>query len=256
MILTADYHTHTKYSHGKGTILQNAYMAKEKNLSYIGIADHGFSHPAFGLSKRKLPKMQKECIDATNETGVKVLLGVESNVVSDSGLIDASKYYDYFDILLCGIHKFILYRPKTMVSLFARNYLTNVLKCKPSKSLIKENTKTFINVVKNNPIDIITHLNYCCFSDSLEVAKVCADYGTYLEISAKKEHLNIEEWQNIVNKTSCRFIISSDAHSPSRVGDFELAKSVIKKAGIPLDRIDNIDGRLPDFRFKKFKEQR
>ena len=32
MILTADYHTHTVFSHGKGKIIDNAIIAKEKGL--------------------------------------------------------------------------------------------------------------------------------------------------------------------------------------------------------------------------------
>ena len=56
MILTGDYHTHTKFSHGKGTIYDNALMAKKIGLKEIGISDHGFSHPAFGLRKRYLKK--------------------------------------------------------------------------------------------------------------------------------------------------------------------------------------------------------
>ena len=45
MKLTADYHTHTIFSHGKGTILENALSAKEIGLKSIAITDHGFSHP-------------------------------------------------------------------------------------------------------------------------------------------------------------------------------------------------------------------
>jgi len=51
MILTADYHTHTPYSHGKGTVMENAARAKELGLKQIGITDHGFSHLAFGLMR-------------------------------------------------------------------------------------------------------------------------------------------------------------------------------------------------------------
>ena len=32
MILTSDYHTHTVFSHGKGNIIDNALVAKEKGL--------------------------------------------------------------------------------------------------------------------------------------------------------------------------------------------------------------------------------
>ena len=76
MILTGDYHTHTKYSHGKGTVLENACGAKEKGLKEIGISDHGFSHPAFGLTKRKLGGLKTDCENATKQTGVKVLRGI------------------------------------------------------------------------------------------------------------------------------------------------------------------------------------
>ena len=55
MILTADYHTHTPYSHGKGTVEENAARAKELGLKQIGITDHGFSHLAFGLKRKKVP---------------------------------------------------------------------------------------------------------------------------------------------------------------------------------------------------------
>ena len=51
MILTADYHTHTPYSHGKNTVLENAVAAKEKGLKQLGITDHGFNHLLFGLKR-------------------------------------------------------------------------------------------------------------------------------------------------------------------------------------------------------------
>ena len=34
MKLTADFHTHTKYSHGKGSVLENALVAKRENKEY------------------------------------------------------------------------------------------------------------------------------------------------------------------------------------------------------------------------------
>ena len=41
MILTADYHTHTPYSHGKNTVLENAQAAKKLGLKQLAITDHG-----------------------------------------------------------------------------------------------------------------------------------------------------------------------------------------------------------------------
>ena len=257
MILSSDYHTHTVYSHGKGTILENALVAKEKGLIELGISDHGFSHPAFRVSKRKLPNMRKECQEAQEKTGVKVLLGIESNIVGIDGTVDLKeKLYDEFDIFLAGIHVFILYKIDTIFPLFARNfYHSKIDKKHIPKSLIKTNTKTFINVIKKNPVDIITHLNFRCFADAVEVAKAARDYGTYIELNSKKTHLSDEEL-NAVAETGVKFIISSDAHSSDRVGEISLIEKTLERVNINKEQIMNIDGRIPTMRFKSFKEGR
>ena len=256
MILSSDYHTHTVYSHGKGQIIDNALVAKEKGLKEIGISDHGFSHPAFGLTKRKLPKMRVECDLATKQTGVNVLLGIESNIIGTDGTVDLKpKTYDYFDIFLAGIHKFVMYKFGTAFSLFIPNFFSSTFnKKKISKSLIKNNTKTFINVIKNNPVDVITHVNFCCFADAVEVAKAAADYGTYIELNAKKTHLTDEELFNVA-KTGVNFVISSDAHTPDRVGEISLVEKLLQRVSVPESQIANINGKLPKMRFKSFKEK-
>lgn len=255
MILSSDYHTHTVYSHGKGQIIDNAVVAKEKGLKEIGISDHGFAHPAFGLTKKKLPKMRKECDFATEQTGVKVLLGIESNIIGTDGTVDLKpKLYDNFDIFLAGIHKFVLYKFGTAFSLFLPNFLNSTFNKKQvSKSLIKTNTKTFINVIKNNPVDVITHVNFCCFADAVEVAKAAADYGTYIELNSKKTHLSDEELFAVA-KTGVKFVISSDAHSPNRVGEISLVDKLLQRVNIPEGQIANVNGKLPTMRFKTFKE--
>jgi putative hydrolase len=257
MKLTVDYHTHTIFSHGKGTILQNAEQAEQKGLFEIAITDHGFSHPAFRISKSKLPKMRKLCQEAEKSTGVKVLLGIESNILGISGKTDLKqKDYDKFDIFLAGIHKFILYDGlKEWFKLYGANLLTRKFKDKPSKSLIERNTKIYINTIKNNPIDILAHPNYCFFADAVEVAKCCRDYGTLFEIDARKTHLSDEEWVNVAN-TGVNFIINSDAHVPCKIAEIEHAYKMIERTGISKSQIVNIDGKIPtNLRFKQFKDK-
>ena len=254
MKLTADYHTHTKYSHGKGTVLENAMVAKEMGLKEIGITDHGFAHPAFGLNKGKVPHLKADCVDATLKTGVKVLVGVESNIIGVDGTVDLkSKMYDDFDIFLAGFHKFVMYKPSTLFSTFIPNFIHSTFKCKNApKSLVKRNTKAYINVIKNNPVDIITHINFCVYADPVEVAKCAADYGTYIELNSKKTHLTDEELFAL-SKTGVNFVIDSDAHSPQRVGEISLVEQLLDRVNVPKNRIKNIDGNLPDFRFMAYK---
>ena len=254
MNLNADYHTHTVFSHGKGDVIDNARTAAEKGLKELGIADHGFAHPAFGLRKRKLPELKKRIENAKKETGVNVLLGIESNIIGTDGTTDLKpELYDDFDIFLAGVHKFVKYKFGTAFSLFLPNLFNSAVKKKDvPKSLIRRNTQTYINVIKNNPVDVITHLNFCCFADAAEVAKAAADYGTYIELNSKKVHLSDDELYEVL-KTDVKFVINSDAHSPSRVGEISLVEKMLERTGFPTERIANIDGRLPEFRFAEFK---
>ncbi len=256
MILTADYHTHTPYSHGKNTVYENAKAAKDKGLKQIAITDHGFNHLLFGLKRKRLSDLRSEINEAEHFTGVKVLMGMESNIISLSGKTDMKESdLKYFDVYLCGIHEVLRFASfSDMFNIFFKNYAAYKFGKKPSQKVIENTTKAYINVIKNNPVDILTHINYKCYCNLNEVAKCCADYGTYIEINTKKRHISAEEL-NSMAQTGARFVIDSDAHSADRVGDTKIADELLAEADIPLDLIDNIDGRLPRFRFAEYKEK-
>ena len=256
MILTGDYHTHTPYSHGKHTVAQNAEQAKAIGLQQIGIADHGFSHVAFGIRRRQVAAYRAECQAAAQQFGIDVLVGIEANIRGIDGKADLTeKDYENFDLYLCGKHVFIWYDTfADMVRYGGGNFNADKFG-KPSKKLIDYNTKAYINTIKNNPIDAVTHLNFTCPANALEVAKCAADYGTYIELNSKKTHLTDEELNEIIVKTDARFIIDSDAHSKDRVGDTRLVEEQLARLNFPMERIDNIDGRTPVFRFAEFKKR-
>ncbi len=257
MILTGDYHTHTPYSHGKHTVAENTERAKELGLKQIGIADHGFAHTAFGISRRDIPAYRAECEAATKAYGVEVLVGIEANILGTDGRTDLQeKDFESFDLYLCGKHVCVRYgKCSDFWGYGCANFLADKL-IKPSKKLIQRNTLAYINAIKNNPVDAITHLNYKCPANALEVAKCAADYGTYIELNSKKTHLTDDELCEIAQKTSARFLIDSDAHSKERVGDKTLVEAQLARIEFPLDRIDNIDGRYPNFRFAEYKKHR
>ena len=55
-----DHHTHTIYSHGKGTIEDNVKAAIAKGLESVAITDHGPGHLTYGIDRNKLPQMRAE----------------------------------------------------------------------------------------------------------------------------------------------------------------------------------------------------
>lgn len=228
--------------------------AKKLGLKEIAVTDHGFNHLLFGLKRRRLPDLRAEVEEAKKLTGLNVLMGMESNLISLSGDTDMKESDLFaFDIYLCGVHEVLRYASLADgYNIMLKNYVAYKRGRRPSPEVVQLTTRAYVNAVKKNPIDILTHVNYKCCCDLKEVAKVCADYGTYIEINTKKRHISAEEL-DLMASAGVRFVIDSDAHSADRVGDTQIADSLLAEADMPLSQIDNIEGRLPEFRFAEFK---
>lgn len=244
----ADYHTHTTYSHGTGSIEDNVKHAEEIGLKEIAITDHGLGHIVFGLKRRKLDEMRKE-IDRLNSIyKVKTYLGIESDIISAKGAIDLKESdYEKFDIILCGFHKCVW--PKTPAAMFGYcygNVLRDMMKLKPSKRVIERNTKAYIKAIEQNKIDILTHIGFGIPCNFEEVAKAARDYGTKIELNSKRITYSDEDLIKMVN-TGVEFVVDSDAHSPDRVGEFSLVLEYIKRLNLPKEKIMNWD-KLPNFK--------
>jgi putative hydrolase len=72
-----------------------------------------------------------------------------------------------------------------------------------------------------------------------EIALACADRGTLMEISTWHDWLTVDGIRQAA-KTGARFVISSDAHTPERIGDCQGAVDRIREAGLDFERVDNL----------------
>ncbi|MFI3166237.1 MAG: PHP domain-containing protein [Bacillota bacterium] len=250
-MLFGDYHTHTPFSHGKSTIEENVQVAESLGLKEIAITDHGFGHMAMGMKRRDVPKMKKQIAFCNEKYNVKTLFGVEANIISRQGDVDfRSDEVGIFDVILCGYHKGVWGKTWSEFWKFiARNNYNNMFREARCFDYIAEYTKTYIEVIKKNTIDVLTHLNHDIYIDPVEVAKCARDYGTYVELNSKRQHFTDDILCEIAN-TGVEFIISSDAHHCKRVGDVDLAMTQVKRVGLDLKKIVNID-RFPSFRSKQ-----
>ena len=239
------------------TNLDKIAQAVKLGLKEIAISDHGFLHLAHGMKRKDVPAFMAECKAAEEQFGIRVLRGMEANIGGVLGLADLTeKDYENFDVFLCGYHLTTIY--KRFGDFFVNgvcNIVAERFNLPKSASLVRRNTKAYLETLQKNPIDILTHLAFRCACDTLEVAKCAADLGTYIELNSKKQHLSDEQLMEIVAKTDARFVIDSDAHSADRVGEFALVQEQLNRLNFPLERIDNIDGRLPTFRFAEFKKR-
>lgn len=235
MKILADYHTHTKYSHGAGTIEENVLKAIELGIKKIGISDHGYKHLLYGIKLDDIFKMREE-IDKLNEkyNQIDILLGMECNVLDDKGNIDTNdKVLEVCDYIMAGYH--FGSTPISFDSLI-NHFNNSTIKGKKAKEY---NTKAIINAMKNNDIFIITHPGDKGEVYIEEVAKVAKDTNTNLEINSSHGFLTVEQLKKIKD-INCNFIVGSDAHKPSDIGNFDMAIDIIKKSKIDVSYVKNI----------------
>lgn len=243
MKLFGDYHTHTIYSHGKGNIEDNVKMAIKKGLKEIAICDHGPGHFLYGVKKKNIPLMKEEILrlnDKYAKDDIKILLGVEANLIGFQGMIDMDDaLIKHTDILLLGYHYGVI--PASFgdgIGLYIKNPLSKFSGLGKEKSL-ELNTLAFIKAINKYPIDFITHPGAKVKLDIKELAKACGKVGTALEINAKHGELSIESIK-IAMEENVEFIVNSDAHTPEDVGNISQSMNRIKYANLPLNRIRNI----------------
>ena len=111
MKLIADTHCHTVAStHAYSTILENVAAAKKKGLKYIAVTDHtGVMPGAPGCWYFQNLSVVPREID-----GVKILKGIESNVLGPSGRIDIPEFNEKIitshDIRFAGLQGALSYK--------------------------------------------------------------------------------------------------------------------------------------------------
>ncbi|NLY08427.1 MAG: PHP domain-containing protein [Tissierellia bacterium] len=241
MKIIGDYHTHTVYSHGKGTIEDNLKAAINMELHYIGISDHGPNHVLYGLKREKYSTMRRE-VDLLNKKynyyGTKLLLGVEANVIGFDGTIDVTdEDRVYLDYILLGYHYLIkMCTIEDYYLWFVRNQIDQSFYC--SKKFKDITTKALIKAMERYPILAITHPGAKVNIDIDELAKAAKINNVALEINEKNHELSIEGLSKLAD-TDNLFLLSSDAHRSIDVGQVSNAINRVEIAGIDPVRIMN-----------------
>jgi putative hydrolase len=238
----ADFHTHTRFSHGKGSIEDNVLAARKRGLQQVAITDHGPRHFFIGVKGRDAFEQARGQIDDLRHKypDMDILLGVEANVISREGEIDVPEdIFPYLDIILVGYHLMV----RTLDFSFA--YHLNIKNRLHRRNLpgggdVRQvNTRALMGAVRKYPVKIVTHPGLHLDIDTRALARVCKERGTALEVNCSYLQETREFLQAAVD-TGVLFAISSDAHHPSQVGDFAEALEMVADMGISASRFINI----------------
>lgn len=244
MKIIADLHTHTRYSHGKGTVTDNVTAALAKGLRAIGITDHGpRSAPWVGASVRDFQAMRREVtqVDA-RAVGIKVLAGAECNVSSARGDLDVPVgLRRQLDIVLAGLHPGILPRSgRDWMVLTGGNWMARLNPALRRRAR-NNNTKAIVEAVLRNDIDVVTHPGYHLDIDTNALARACSLRDTAMEINARHHEMTVE-YCRAAAREGAKFVINSDAHDPKDVGNLARGLAVARAAGLAESEVLNSEG--------------
>lgn len=243
MRILGDYHTHTTYTHGTSTVEENVMQAQKLGLKEIAITEHsylGFNH----IRKGDLQRIKQDIDAIKDKYNVRILWGIEANLMSRNGDIDiADEELKELDLVVLGYHK----ASKYSLIEWIKFGLPNMLRKRPTKKQIEINTEAYLKAMDKHRVSILAHLGYAgCRVDCVRIARECVKRGIYIELNGKRINFTKEDIEGMV-ATGVKFIIDSDAHSMLAVGKNHRAFNLIEKYDIPLEQIANLD-RTPKFK--------
>ncbi len=215
MKIIADTHTHTISSgHAYSTIQENAKEAFTNGIQMINMSDHG---PAMSGAPFRYHFGNLEIIPDTLY-GVRVLKGVELNIINYNGEIDLDDYYlEKMDLVLASYHD-ICIKPAT----------------------IEEHTNAAIQILSNPYIDVFAHSGNPQFQIDIEkVVKAARDNNKLIELNnqsalvRKGSEKNCLQIAQMCKKHGVRIATGSDAHISFGIGKFDFVTELLKEADVP-----------------------
>jgi DNA polymerase (family X) len=215
-------HVHTTYSDGAHSVREMALKARDLGMTYLGICDH--SRTAFyanGLSIARVKEQWQE-IDALNSEleGIRVLKGIESDILPDGSLDYPDDILERFDFIVASVHSHF-----------------NLSQA--------DQTQRLINAVLNKYTTILGHPSGRLLLrrppyefDVKAVLEAARAAGTVVEINASPYRLDLD-WRYVLEADQQLFAINTDAHSTSGYLDLRYGVRVARKGALTKSRCVN-----------------
>ncbi|MCI9068822.1 MAG: phosphatase [Lachnospiraceae bacterium] len=221
-----DTHTHTVASgHAYGTVTEMAKAASEAGLRLLAVTDHAPKLPGapHEMYFRNFKVIDREMF------GVKLLMGVELNIIDHRGTVDMEEgLLRKMDLCIASLHTVCL-RPGTKA----------------------ENTRTLLRAMENPYVRIIGHpddgrydIDYEALVKGARARKVLIELNnsSLTAGACRKNSLsNLKKILGLCERYGQEVIVNTDSHFPSSVGRFDEARALLEETGFPEELIVNTD---------------
>ena len=233
MKFIADFHVHTVASgHAYNTIYEYAGEAKSKGLKYIAMTDHG---PAMAGGPHLYHFQNLWCLPGKIK-GVRVLKGIEANIIDLEGHLDVSgENLAELDIVIASFHQHLGY----------------------DGSDKDKNTKALITAIKNPNVRIIGHPGNPQFPvDNEAVVEECKKNRVFIEINNSSftgvvrlgSHDSCVDLAKKIKRVGWKVVFGSDSHCLATLGRFDRSIEIAKEAGLtPADIVNTSEKFIKEY---------
>ncbi|MGI5881154.1 MAG: PHP domain-containing protein [Syntrophomonadaceae bacterium] len=235
MLFYGDYHTHSRNSDGRQSAREIVEAARARGLSEIAITDHGPLAAVIGVKSAEQYLHMREEIEGLKVLypDINIFLGAEANIRDLHGTLDIpDNILQQLDVVIAGLHPYTL--PTSFQDgrdIFLQNSLRH-LGSKQRQMAIDANTRAIVQAIARHPeLDIISHPGLFFEVDIEEVAFACIKHQVLFEINCGHEHPKISDIMK-AQRLGVTFIINSDSHFQSTVGDLQYGSSIVQKLDI------------------------
>ena len=213
--LRGDLHMHTTETDGKDGIRTMAIAAREAGLEYIAITDHSQSLAmANGLDERRAIEHAQRirAVDAEG-LGIRLLAGVECDILPDGSLDLADDCLAALDIVVASVHSAFNQERQEMTDRVLRaigNPHVDVLGHPTGRKLLKRQAY---------PIDVEA------------IIDAVGRAGAAIEINSQPHRLDLNDVHaSLARQRQVPIVISSDSHSRNGFGFLRWGAAVARRA--------------------------
>ncbi|MCU1446668.1 PHP domain-containing protein [Cryobacterium sp.] len=226
--LRGDLHAHSDWSDGSTSIELMMAAARTLGREYQALTDHSPSLTiANGLSGDRLAEqldVLASLSDPAAATGVRVLTGIEVDILEDGRLDQTPELLSRLDIVVASVHSKL--RADTLS--MTQRMLAGVRD--PHTNVLGHCTGRLVSGTRGTrPPSTF---------DADQVFAACAENDVAVEINSRPERQDPpDDLIRVALAAGCLFSIDTDAHAPGHLDFLAYGAERAQAAGVPADRI-------------------